>query len=512
MKPKQLIVLLQTLAISLCGFANNIVVTNVSLTGQNTNNHTVQVQFTISWENSWRVSIGPSNWDAAWVFIKYRQGNGDWGHASLNTDESHIAPPGSDIKTGLLTPDALFDAYTNPGLGVFIFRRTNGNGTFTVSNAQLQWNYGANGLEDNMVVDVQVFAIEQVYVPQGSFAAGDGLSDIFQFTLTTINTSDATERPLGVGSLGGTAGGYPKDQQSPESKFWPNGFNAFYCMKYEISQQGYVDFLNTLSRSQQANRVGTNITNGVTSISNTYVMSNTTIREVRNGIRCDANIHPSRPVTFYCDLDGDGIGGELADGKDIAGNYLIWGDITAYLHWAGLRPMTELEFEKSGRGNLLPIPGEYAWGNTYYIRATTTINFGLPSEMPDKGNVARFGPLRVGSFAGAATTRMQAGAGYYGIMDLTSNLHERPVTIGVGVGRAFLGSHGSGILDATGNATNSDWPAPSTGIGAGFRGGSYYHIEWRWQLSNRDWATLDASSRSDSDVFTYGGRGCRSAP
>jgi hypothetical protein len=35
---------------------------------------------------------------------------------------------------------------------------------------------------------------------------------------------------------------------------WPNGFNAFYCMKYEVSQQGYVDFLNTLTYTQQVTR------------------------------------------------------------------------------------------------------------------------------------------------------------------------------------------------------------------------------------------------------------------
>ena len=69
------------------GFANNINVTNVGLTGQNTaagvnnaNNFTL-VQFNLSWENSHRVSFGPTNWDAAWVFIKYRVAGGVWQHA-----------------------------------------------------------------------------------------------------------------------------------------------------------------------------------------------------------------------------------------------------------------------------------------------------------------------------------------------------------------------------------------------------------------------------------------------
>ena len=30
------------------------------------------VEFDLSWNNSWRTSSGPANWDAAWVFLKYR--------------------------------------------------------------------------------------------------------------------------------------------------------------------------------------------------------------------------------------------------------------------------------------------------------------------------------------------------------------------------------------------------------------------------------------------------------
>ena len=33
---------------------------------------------------------------------------------------------------------------------------------------------------------------------------------------------------------------------------FPNDYNAFYCMKYELSQGGYRDFLNCLTYTQQA--------------------------------------------------------------------------------------------------------------------------------------------------------------------------------------------------------------------------------------------------------------------
>ena len=53
--------------------ANNIQVSQVELVNQDPAANTVQVEFNLSWENSWRMKNGPANWDAAWVVIKYRQ-------------------------------------------------------------------------------------------------------------------------------------------------------------------------------------------------------------------------------------------------------------------------------------------------------------------------------------------------------------------------------------------------------------------------------------------------------
>ena len=80
-------------------FANNITVSNVSLVGQNITEHYIMIKFDISWENSWRISTAQNNWDAAWVFIKYRTGSGSWKHALIN-DEGHINPAGCTIVTG----------------------------------------------------------------------------------------------------------------------------------------------------------------------------------------------------------------------------------------------------------------------------------------------------------------------------------------------------------------------------------------------------------------------------
>ena len=119
--------------------SNNVTVTSGSLTGKNTSagvnnaaNYTM-VKFTVSWENSWRTSLAPYNSDAAWIFVKYRVGSGPWLHATINTT-GYAAPSGSTI-----TP-------ASDGTGAFIYRSADGTGTFTATNAQLRWNYGANGV------------------------------------------------------------------------------------------------------------------------------------------------------------------------------------------------------------------------------------------------------------------------------------------------------------------------------------------------------------------------------
>src|SRR5689334_21534284 len=116
---------------SIC-FSNNITVSNMALTGQNTASDYTLVQFDITWDNSWRTSTYESNWDAAWVFVKWRkQGQTTWNHASLNTS-GHTAPSGSTIDT------------PTDGKGVFMYRNANGTGTNTWTGIQLRWNYGTD--------------------------------------------------------------------------------------------------------------------------------------------------------------------------------------------------------------------------------------------------------------------------------------------------------------------------------------------------------------------------------
>lgn len=68
---------LSALFISSSAFANNVTVSNMALTGQDASNDYVLIEFDVSWENSWRTSSAPNNWDAVWVFVKYKVGSGD---------------------------------------------------------------------------------------------------------------------------------------------------------------------------------------------------------------------------------------------------------------------------------------------------------------------------------------------------------------------------------------------------------------------------------------------------
>ena len=74
-------------------WANHLQVGTPTITDVNTTGNYAFVQFNLSWENSFKDDI---NWDAAWVFVKYKVAGGtEWKHAYLNTTASnHVIPDG----------------------------------------------------------------------------------------------------------------------------------------------------------------------------------------------------------------------------------------------------------------------------------------------------------------------------------------------------------------------------------------------------------------------------------
>ena len=451
--------------------ANNLNITNVSLTGATSS--TIQVQYNMFWENSWRDA---ENWDATWVFIKYSTNNGNtWEHATLSPS-GHVAGTASPTPSIQIPQD---------NLGAFVYRSSQSTGTFTITGQQLQWNFVANGLNQSQAssAEIRVFGMEMVYIPQGPFALGDGVNytgtpnpsfNAYRRNFTsravyvTDVISDSIQDPQfgffrthglnGIDlNMDGVVGTWPTD--APD---FPIGYKAIYCMKYKVTQGQYCDFLNTLTYTQQSSRVNST-TNTVGQ--SAWDGSTTTLPANRFNIFVQiAGVSPSTPRIY------------TATRPDRYCNLLNWPDAAAYADWAALRPMTDMEREKIGRGPLPPVQGEYADGLTSInsLTALTTGNengqetststsntgFNIYNSATISGGDGSFNraPIRAGIFARSSTSRTQSGSSYYGVMDLTSDLIEFTVSFSTLAGRSFTGLHGNGLLDVNGFANQNFWP------------------------------------------------------
>ena len=509
------------IALSVCCFlfslesaANNISVSSVSLTARNKTADYVQVQFNLSWQNSFRVNTGPSNWDAAWVFIKFKVGvNGEWKHASVSTTGGHSIPSGATAS----------QADTK---GLFIYRDANGTGNLSLTGVQLRWNYGTDGVGDEEKIYVKVFAVEMVLVPQGDFQVGSGGQNTGEFRRANDVSSSSTATTFTITSSAPTFQGNNSSSSAANLSTrlgagndlstgtttatlgagYPTGYAAFYCMKYEISQGQYRDFLNTLTYTQQVTRTANAPNSAVRT--GALISSGT----ARNGIEIKTTGTSSTiPAVYGCNLSNNNTFDEAADGEWIACNYLSWGDIAAYLDWAALRPMTELEYEKACRGNLPPVVNEYAWGTASATSLSQLLNTSQTNEASNTSganlvsNNVLSGPVKVGIFATGSSTRIQAGSGYYGIMELSGNVWEQTVPISTANARSFSNVMGDGTLATDGNAVVTTWPVSSD---VGIRGGSYTSAGALNYVSDRTSISAGVTARNNN----VGGRGVRATP
>jgi formylglycine-generating enzyme required for sulfatase activity len=509
-------------ALSVCCFlfslesaANNISVSSVTLTARNKTADYVQVQFNLSWQNSFRVNTGPSNWDAAWVFIKFKVGvNGEWKHASVSTTGGHSIPSGATAS----------QADTK---GLFIYRDANGTGNLSLTGVQLRWNYGTDGVGDEEKIYVKVFAVEMVLVPQGDFQVGSGGQNTGEFRRANDVSSSSTATTFTITSSAPTFQGNNSSSSAANLSTrlgagndlstgtttatlgagYPTGYAAFYCMKYEISQGQYRDFLNTLTYTQQVTRTASAPNSAVGT--GALISSGT----ARNGIEIKtASTSSTTPAVYGCDLSNNNTFDEAADGEWIACNYLSWGDIAAYLDWAALRPMTELEYEKACRGNLPPVVNEYAWGVASATNVSSLLNTSQSTEASNtsganlvSNSAFSTGPVKVGIFATGSSTRIQAGSGYYGIMELSGNVWEQTVPISTANARSFSNVMGDGTLATDGNAVVTTWPVSSD---VGIRGGSYTSAGALNYVSDRTSISAGVTARNNN----VGGRGVRATP
>ncbi|NLB60678.1 MAG: SUMF1/EgtB/PvdO family nonheme iron enzyme, partial [Lentisphaerae bacterium] len=360
-----------------------------------------------------------------------------------------------------------------------VYRSADGHGKLEIPRLRLRWDYTLFGLQDTSPLDISVQAIEMVYVPAGPFYVGSGGDETGSLTdgawgggaalPLRITSEAALELKQEAGYLWARA----LIQAGTLSNAYPKGYAAFYCMKYELTQGQYTKYLNQLTAAQAAQR-----------------------------------------FPGYTGTDRQTIGGSWPQYTNAApervANFVNWPDLAAYLAWAGLRPMTELEFEKACRGIKQPLANEYPWGDTTYINQTGYIGTdgsGTETADPIDANSGALGPVRAGIFARPDSDRILSGASYWGIMQLGGNVNERVVSLGQ-AGWSFSGSQGAGFLGATGLALNEDWPANDTAAGSGFRGGSWSGYANQQRTSHREHATTANITRHKA----YSGRGVRTAP
>ncbi|MCL2026926.1 MAG: SUMF1/EgtB/PvdO family nonheme iron enzyme [Bacteroidales bacterium] len=506
------------------------------------------VKFSLSWEYSWR-SAQLNNWDGAWVFVKYRIGMDSWDHMYLD----HSYNPGTDLNANGV-PMAFTYGFTGQGdqekaVGVFLYRQGNGQGDINWQNLSVRWRYDTENTyvsrpqlytDDDVIV--RVFAIEMVYVPEGVYFLGDGANKngnfckadeldhiILPFQVRSEASIGFGLRPDEEDGLMDVAGmlsvvgsnvaqegsGLGPTDPLALSALYPKGFQAFWIMKYEVTQSAYTDFLNTLTTAQQTNRIRVDGNSGV----DVWVMRAPGVVD-RNSIRIKTPgviefAMDATPGAGY-DQDDDGRGVPCAMGKD---------DLLAYLDWSGLRPMTELEYEKACRGPIGAVPGEFPWGNTFQIGAsapaTHLINRNLPNEaitLPDGVNHNNLGAndadrmaliTRNGAFATPNSDRIKAGATYWGIMEMGSNMAEPVINVNTEEGRRFTGRHGDGRLAVDGTANVQLWP--TTYAGLGHRGGNVAN-----GLATGGGGLQTTSSREVAENtwphrYWTGGRGVRTA-
>jgi hypothetical protein len=348
------------------------------------------------------------NWDAAWVFVKFRVPGGLWRHATLSPLASdHGTPTNAALEVGLDDNPAADGKAAGRGLGVFVHRASIGCGTNDWKGLALRWLHGADGVSNPAAAEIRVFGIKMVYVPKGAFWAGDGavpdpgaefLPDPTgpgvgehwplrgsgqgrTWDICAQFQAGDTGDPLRIVSedaltLGGTStanlGNHNSwglqlgedfsswvTQQLP-AKF-PKGVAAFYCMRTELAEGQYVEFLNTLTYEQQKayfkippdSPAGTKcVGEGCLNLIAIAVPGRQRVEE--RVTRSDGVIvsvsRPNTPAVYRTETPH-------------VACHMAQRELINYAGWAGLRPMTELEYEKACRGPVRPVPDEYAWGS-----------------------------------------------------------------------------------------------------------------------------------------------------
>jgi len=311
------------------------------------------------------------------------------------------------------------------------------------TNKTVKWYYGNDGVAGNATVRVRVCAIEVVYIPTGNFIynaaniGGSGNNNYYGSEgigkQTTVSAT--TQVPTGA------------------STGWPNGYSAFYIAKYEASQSQYSDFLNMLPDATASGLYSATTSNGYT-------------------------------ITY---ISGNSYGSRYAASSTNRGNnFMNWTEATTYANWCGMRPMTEMEFEKAARGGGATAY-TYPWGNATPTTTTYTVDSGTHTKYyANYNNAAGAKPINVGHYLSGdvARTDAETGASPYGVTDMGGNLWEHLINCA----STTTPANGDGTT-----TTPASWPAASSG--KGLRGGSWAHASGSLRVSDRSFAGWTSTVR-----------------
>ena len=407
-----------------------------------------KVKFTLSWNNSW---YNTRNHDAVWIFIKYATPS----YRQAGYRHARLMNKGHQLLYNHIgkSPSPTFDvAEDQTGLFIYPSSAYRGNLQWTIELALDTTILSERNFNPNDRL-IEVFGIEMVHIPEGAFTLGD--PDTAAYRNYALYKSDEHGRPAGLWTIASekdiiTVGPerdklyyhsqekiYQGDQKGIIPASFPKGFQSFYIMKYETTQGQYSDFLNSISSSATHARAN---------------FGGKDYEQFRGTIKLENRKY-------------------LATSRNRPCNFFSWDDACAFADWAGLRPLTELEFEKACRGTSKPMIHEYPWNTNSKNKLMRVVN--------SDGDLVWLGGLREADLN--ESNRDLFGASFYWVMDLAGSLWERCVTIGDSTGRSFKGTHGDGTLANYGYASNPDWPKGSTETaGFGFRGGGYYehHMQY----------------------------------
>lgn len=439
---------------------------------------TAIITFPLKWEHSWREG---ENWDAVYIFVKYRRKgvNEPWHHAYLKEKGHKVAGGGAGplmeflpvftkawsflryetIYFGNVDPTPNYTEEVVPG--VFLFRAKKGQGDLTFPRVSLEWNYKKGDLNlyydvtlDDIrkgKIEVSVQAIEMVYVPNGPFYAGDRTSS---YSLINKGATEGlrveSDDSLNIYMMGESVTDLLDSWGVP--KLYPTGYTGFYMMKYEVSQEQYVNFLNRLTYQDQKERISRNLDQLVPGEYAFGANNNKLSASYRNGIILQERFQTNdTPVIFGFDLNPGDPRNSDDDGKSIACNFLSPQDMYAYADWAGLRPHSEMEYEKGCRIRNPQVPADrsFAWGTPQIYSEPSypydplkwpggITNVGQEGEKINAGykynvNGPRVstgaGPVRCGIFATEVTGNesedmKHSGGSKWGLMEMTGNLAE----------------------------------------------------------------------------------------